>query len=159
MNMNSNEAKSPDAKLIVLAILAAALLVFVTFRYLNRTKSNLPPLFPVFGRVTVDGQPLDRGMIHFAPEKSRGAAHLQYSSAEIQADGGFTLKTNSQPGAPLGWYKVIVIATETPIPENPTNWTPDWLVHKKYTQRGSTDLEIEVIESPSPGTYDLALER
>ena len=157
--MNAKTSESVDPKLIVLAILVSGMLVYLGYRYLQRPQSDLPPLFEVTGRVMVAGRPLDRGMIHFAPERARGATHLPYSSGEIQPDGSFTLSTNSQPGAPLGWYKVIVIATETPIPENPTNWTPDWLVDTKYTLRGTTDLEVEVIESPSEDTYDLVLSK
>ena len=157
--MNAKTSESVDPKLIFLAILASGLIVYLGYRYFQRPRSDLPPLVEVTGRVTVGSKPLDRGMIHFAPEKTRGATHLPYSSGEIRPDGRFTLSTNGQPGAPLGWYKVIVIATETPIPENPTNWTPDWLVDTKYTQRGTTDLEVEVIKSPPADAYDLVLSR
>ncbi len=38
-------------------------------------------------------------------------------------------------------------------------WKPRWLVHEEYTTPATTDLRIELVEKPSPGSYDLRLAR
>ena len=108
----------------------------------------------------VDGEPLDRGSIHFVPDyDSRDQRHLYFSSADIQEDGNYSLDTYGRPGAPLGEYRVLVCATATPPPTDQRGWGPDWIVHEKYTKRVTTDLRIEVVESPADNDYDVQLER
>jgi hypothetical protein len=36
---------------------------------------------------------------------------------------------------------------------------PRWAVHAKYTSEQTTDLQIEVVDKPAPGAYDLELTR
>lgn len=119
------------------------------------------PLVPVKGTVTVAGKPLDRGYIQFVPIDARPAKHKYRSASQVQPDGNYSLKTHRQPGAPLGNYKVVVAATATPMPEpsKRSGWVPDWIVHEKYTNPTTTDLQVEVTESAQEGTYDFTLER
>ena len=146
--------------LTLLGVLVVVLVAVLAYRYFPRKKFDILPLVPVSGRILVEGAPLDRGRIHLVPAADRGAVHQYYSSGDIQADGSYSLTTYGRSGAPLGKYKVMVVANRTPIPEYPLpSWKPDWLVHRRYTKRTTTDLEMEVVASPAAQTYDLDLER
>ena len=61
-----------------------------------------------------------------------------------------------QPGAPPGWYKVILIATE---PGANPNEDLRRVVHARYEREATTPLAFEVVANPSPGRYDLQLSR
>ena len=111
-------------------------------------------LYPVKGRITVDGQPLHRGDIWFDPDETKGTLHLHYSLAKIQPDGSFELRTFIRPGAPLGWYKVVIFATKTEPPASPYGWKPDWIIDSKYATAATTTLTAQVVESPAAGAYD-----
>ena len=74
----------------------------------------------------------------------------------LQRDGSFSVLTNGQPGAPPGWYKVIVIATE---PGANPNEDSRRLLNARYETEATTPLAIEVVANPSPGSYDLQLSR
>jgi len=110
-------------------------------------------LRPVTGKVTVDGNPLTKGMVRFIPDKEKGNTGTTESVGEIQADGTYTLYTNSKPGAPTGWYKVTVNASEVPDSSKPM--TGKSLVDPKYSNAEHPLLSVEVVSSPSPGAYDL----
>jgi hypothetical protein len=130
--------------------------------FLAGCKSRAPEevLLPVSGKVTVDSKPLTLGWVIFYPDASKGNASSRLPAAEIQPDGTYTLLTNSQLGAAAGMYKVVVLASREPIPARPPpNWVPSWLHDQKYAQAETTDLQIEVKDSPEPGRYDLRLAR
>jgi hypothetical protein len=121
-------------------------------------------LVPVSGSVTVAGKPLTAGWVTFYPDRARGNASPRLPVAEIKA-GSYELSTNGRPGAPCGFYKVVVAASPEPIPLKPPR-NPDgtpkklrWLVHEKYTRPETTDLHVEVVERPAPGSYNLELAR
>lgn len=118
-------------------------------------------LVPVAGKVTVDGQPLPLGWVTFYPDPSKGNTSPRQPYAEIQQDGTYQLMTLlSKPGAAPGCYKVVVAATRDPWPARPAaDWSPNWLHAAKYADLQTTDLRVEVVESPAPGRYDLRLER
>ncbi len=117
-------------------------------------------LAPVAGKVTVDAEPLPLGYITFYPDESKDNKSTKLPYGQIQADGSYTLVTNSKPGAPPGWYKVVVAATKDPLPARPPpNWSPNWLHDAKYARPDTTDLKVEVVASPVPGRYDFALTR
>ena len=119
------------------------------------------PLVPVAGKISVEGEPLDRGYIQFIPAGARQAQHQYHSTAEIRADGFYSLKTRTAEGAPEGNYLVVVAATATPMPDpsKRSGWVPDWIIHEKYTQKKTTDLKATVVASPTPGAYDFDLLR
>jgi len=118
----------------------------------------------VEGRVLVAGKPLTSGQIGFIPDESRGATHPEYSIGEMQSDGTFKLVTNDKNGVRPGWYKVVVWASVEPMPATPSYDANGqlkpiaWLVATKYTTKESTDLQIEVVENPPSGAYDLNLD-
>jgi hypothetical protein len=112
--------------------------------------------FPVSGAVSVNGKPLAAGTVSFRPDAERGN-RSQHHPTGVIADGRFELHTLRQRGAPLGWYRVLVLADEnqTAGPVHPL--MPRWATHPKYTSQKTTDLLIEVVETPAPGAYDLRL--
>jgi hypothetical protein len=113
--------------------------------------------YPVRGKVTAGGQPIKRGSISFRPLASKGNQSLHHPAADIDAEGNYQLYTISKPGAPPGWYRVLVFADGNPSPA--PGVPPRWLHHVKYTTEGSTDMLIEVVKDPPAGHYDLKLAR
>jgi hypothetical protein len=116
-------------------------------------------LLPVAGKVTVHGQPLAGGSVSFRPDGSRGNATLHHPTGVIDARGNFELYTTRRRGAPPGWYKVLVFADENRLAGGTHPLMPRWAVHAKYTSEQTTDLQIEVVDKPAPGAYDLELTR
>lgn len=113
--------------------------------------------YPVQGKVTADGKPITVGSVTFRPDASKGNKTLHHPTGNIEADGTYTLYTISKPGAPPGWYRVMVFADGNPNPAPGT--PPQWLHNVKYTAEGTTDLRMEVIENAPAGAYDLKLSR
>jgi hypothetical protein len=120
---------------------------------------------PVAGTVKVEGQPLTKGWLTFYPDDAKGNGSTRLPVAEITSNGSYELTTNGKPGAPCGFYKVVVAASKDPIPLKPPR-NPDgspkglrWLVHDKYTRPETTDILSEVIEEPAAGRYDFDLSR
>jgi hypothetical protein len=127
---------------------------------------------PVTGKILVDGKPLTEAdaTIVFRPDPSKGNALSMDFSGLADEEGNYTLYyENGKPGAAPGWYKVAVVATE------PLNFRtgPDdmkkgrkviagppvrkTLIDRKYTLPTTSGIEIEVVEKPAPGAYDLQL--
>jgi hypothetical protein len=117
-------------------------------------------LLPVVGKVTVNGQPLTTGTgsVSFRPEK--GSANAQEPAGTINQDGMYHLITNGKEGAPTGRYHVLVTDME---PIDPKNSFPYGKrkshVNPKYSDTKTSDLFIEVVQSPTPGAYDLKLSK
>lgn len=116
---------------------------------------------PVAGRVTLDGKGLPLGSVTFKPDASRGNKSLHNPVADIAPDGNFELYTTGKKGAPLGWYKVLVFADANMLAArggaHPA--TPKWMVNEKYIDEKTTDLSVEVVESPAPGRYDFKVSK
>jgi hypothetical protein len=127
--------------------------------------AKVETLAPVVGTVKVQGKPLTLGWITFYPDEARGNTNARLPLAEITTNGTYELTTNGKPGAPPGFYKVVIAATRDVIPVRPPRIQdgkpapPNWLTHEKYTKSQSTDLLIEVVENPAPGAYDLEVSK
>jgi hypothetical protein len=127
--------------------------------------SGVGKTFPVRGKVTLNDQPLAAGtaVVLFKPDASKGNSSPWEPTANVDKEGNYSLTTNGKAGAPLGWYKVIVTATESGVaaPNDPKRGHPHprSLVPAKYGQAKTTDLLIEVVENPGPGAYDLMLKK
>jgi hypothetical protein len=63
-----------------------------------------PKLYPVRGRVTLEGKPLARAVVAFLPTFSVGT----HCVGETKADGTYELSHLGQPGAGRGEYRVVV---------------------------------------------------
>ena len=109
---------------------------------------------PVSGAVTLDGQPLDRGVLLFHPDASRGNTARASCTGPV-SNGRYKLvtsgvtKSDTGEGAPLGWYKVTLIADIPGMAEIKVN--------SKFLNPDTTPLAIEIVENPEPGRYDLQL--
>ncbi len=119
---------------------------------------------PVSGQITLDNKPLSAttSIILFKPDADRGNTSPFEPTGTIDAQGNYTLVTSGKKGAPPGWYKVVVTATEPrgggeykgPRNHRPT---PRSILPARYGQAATSQLAIEVVENPKPGAYDLAL--
>ncbi len=111
---------------------------------------------PVKGQVTLRGQPLKLGSVVFWPMKEKADGQAFEAAAQIAEDGGYELVTRGKPGAPPGTYKVTVTAQVPSNPKDPYSRAKN-LGPEKYTTKENTPLQIDVVENPAPGQYDLQL--
>jgi hypothetical protein len=114
-------------------------------------------LIPVSGKVTLGGKPLKGGGVSFVPDASRENNARVSCVGRIDSQGRYTLSTtgvkgsDSGKGAPLGWYKVILLTT---LPGSPEISVP-----AKYLDPKDTPLKVKVVADPEPGAYDLELKK
>jgi hypothetical protein len=135
------------SRLLILAILSSLI-------GLSLGCGDGPSLKPVKGHVTMNGQPLTKGHITFHPNKDKGNTFGQVCVGEIDAQGEYTLQTRGKPGAPPGWYKVTVSATEAP-PDNTKLSKGSSVGDTTYVLPELTPLEKEVVANAQPGAYDI----
>jgi hypothetical protein len=120
--------------------------------------SNFPKLYPVTGKVTLsDGKPLTAGAVAFHPDSSKGNTAPVDCVSAIDSQGHFELVTrgvkgaDSGRGAPLGWYKVILVA-------NPRGGKlPEINVNPRYLKAETTPLLVEVTADAKSDVYDLRI--
>ena len=115
--------------------------------------------FRVAGSVKLDGKPLTVGAVSLRPDSSRGNGSKHIPTGAIDRQGNYELVTIGKNGAPPGWYKVLVFADANTLPTGVAAHPlpPKWLMNVKYTDPATTDLAVEVSESPTAGAYDLNL--
>lgn len=112
---------------------------------------------PVSGMVMVDGQPLTHFRVSFVPDTVKGNNTPVACMAPIDEQGHYDLRTTAVKsadggrGAPLGWYKVVLL---TGAPGD-----PECDVDPIFTDPNRTPLSIEVVDNAEPGHYDLKLTR
>jgi hypothetical protein len=95
----------------------------------------------VSGVVTLDGNPLERGMVGFAPTGGGMRA-----AGFIQSDGSYTLRTNRESGLNTGEYLVTVVSRE-PGEENPQGGPPmpgPYITPKHYAISSTSGLQFNV---------------
>jgi hypothetical protein len=125
-----------------------------------------PKLYPVKGKVTLDGSELKAGSIAFIADQARGNKVPKNPLGKINSDGTYSITTDGKDGAPLGYYKVTVV---TQMPGMDAG-TPDLVktpgqpsgggdINKRFTSAETTSLSVEVVASPQPGQYDLKVTR
>lgn len=106
---------------------------------------------PVSGYVALNGRPLPGGMVVLRPDKSKGNDSTLTPSAEVQADGRYTIKSIDKPGAPPGWYKVTVVNIPSPGSGQAV------VIPQRYASEADTPLAIEVVPNAGEGAYDIKL--
>jgi hypothetical protein len=114
---------------------------------------------PVSGTVTLDGQPLNAGVLVFTPDVAKGnksniscTSPVKEGRYELQTHG--VTRSDSGAGVPLGWYKVtlrILLESTKKHPVAPINVNP------KYMNVDKTPLSVEVKDNPEPGAYDFQM--
>ena len=113
-------------------------------------------LAPVVGKVTVNGGVLASGSVTFHPDVAKGNLTSHIPVGSIDSNGNYKLMSSTQEGAPLGWYKVTVAAQEPIDPKNPYA-PPKHVIDPKFSDPGSSGLELEVVATPRSGAYDIKL--
>ncbi len=133
--------------------------------------SGVGKTYPVSGLLTLDGKPFtaETTMILFKPEAGRGNTSTFSAAGTVDGEGRYELTTGGKKGAPLGWYKVLVTAhggsAQHPTQpakageSHPQRPVAQSLLPAKYGLEGTSDLLVEVVESPVDGAYDLRLHR
>lgn len=117
-------------------------------------------LEPVEGKVLVEGEPLAHGSFLLKPDAAKGNnSKLDHEPAGlVESAGVYRIYTNKRPGAPAGWYKVVVIGQEPIDPNNP--YAPrKAFINAKYNSEQTTDVRIEVTPNAPAGAYDLNLKK
>jgi hypothetical protein len=119
-------------------------------------------LQPVEGTVTVSRtrDQLSRctyGRVWLYPDRGKGNHTPFVPVAELGRDGRYRAYTDGRPGAPPGWYRVVVLAVEQRDRVGANKATQTLLVNRKYTEAETTDLALEVTSTPTSGAYDLVL--
>lgn len=113
-------------------------------------------LTPVVGKVTVNGTPLGAGSVSFHPDAGKGNTTPHIPVGKLDAEGTYKLMSATKEGAPPGWYKVTVSAQEPIDPKNPYA-PPKHLISPKFSDAGTSGLDVEVVDRPAEGAYDLKL--
>lgn len=116
---------------------------------------------PVSGTVTLNGQPLEQGMVRFAPESG---SKSQPATGQIK-NGKFTMVTTaSSPGVVVGKYKVSIISNKpfAPPPLKPgtppdpkAKFEPESLIPTKYNDIKTSGLEADVTAAVTSLTFAL----
>lgn len=117
-------------------------------------------LLPVVGRVTLDKAPLPTGAVSFRPDAAKGNQSLHHPTGSIDREGRYELFTAGQAGAPPGWYKVVVHATEpTGDTGQASPGLPKSIIDLSYNDPITTPLAVEVVADATAGHYDLHLDK
>jgi hypothetical protein len=113
------------------------------------------------GVVTLDGTPVPRGTVSFAPT---GGGPIAYS--RIGSDGSYSVQTGRDRGLPSGEYLVTVIANELPDasklapgvpPPDGKPITPKWYRSTKTSglkfnvEHGKNTYNLELTSQPPAG--------
>jgi hypothetical protein len=120
---------------------------------------------PVRGRVTVDGEPLraNSATVTYVPDADRGNTATIMPTGNVDQDGHYVLYyAPGKKGALPGWYRVQVVAAQvgpgTRMPGAPNVAPPPPpLFDSKFRSPTTSGLEVEVVETPPTGAYDLQL--
>ncbi len=119
-------------------------------------ESDSETMLPVEGQVRFGGEPLATGTVVLYADPGKGNATKHEPRGDIEADGRYKIFTHPRQGAPPGWYKVAVIATEPSDPKNPYS-LPRSLIPERFSKPDESGLVLEVRSRPPPGAYDLDL--
>lgn len=98
-----------------------------------------PTTGPVVGNVTLDGEPLQSGLVRLSNAEGYGAI------ATVQEDGSFQFETDVE----VGTYTVTVLPPEPPAPGDPPpeKKLPRPNIPRQYQSEQSSPLTIEVTDS------------
>lgn len=110
---------------------------------------------PMRGTVTLDGKPVDHGMVALLPMEGTKAPQ---GAGAIQKDGTYEIETAGKPGAVVGRHKVIVQSREMLSPEEVRAMKVGRsLVPAQYSNYDTTPLTVDV---PGEGTvFDIQMAR
>jgi hypothetical protein len=108
----------------------------------------------------IDGEPLTAGDIVFYPDHGAEQRSDQIPRGTIQPNGTYAIQTAGQRGAPLGDYRVVIVAQTSTRPRhakpNPMNLYP--AIPRRYFNSETTPLRLKVVPQAASGQYDLDLQ-
>jgi hypothetical protein len=113
------------------------------------------PVYPVKGKVTVNGKVLTEGAVTFWPDESKGNKSVIEARGTIGDDGTYELFSREKKGAVLGAYKVTITSQGAPVDSTKLDKAPPQLVPTVFTAKETTTLTKEVVATPAAGAYDL----
>lgn len=102
----------------------------------------------VSGTVTLDGQPVPRGMVQFVPVNDMPTA-----TGEIGPNGEYRLMSAEKTGAYVGKHRVRVEARA--VPKDERDSFPASLIPERYNSEETSKLEFEV--TPGSNNIDIKL--
>jgi hypothetical protein len=117
-----------------------------------------PPLYPVSGKVLVDGEPLAKGFVVFHPDDDRPMAGADLPRGELNQEGVYELHSGEKVGAPPGKYRIVIVAqdlnTRAPDARSAVHPEPKPLIDRLYFDAEKTPLRADVKKDAAPGDYD-----
>lgn len=114
---------------------------------------DLPPAYPVTGKVTVQGTPLSGYLVSFVASDGKGGA-----AAYVGTDGAYSMETlDGRPGCEAGKYKVVIRPGKDAMQEAMKNIKPsskgmpkpESKVPDTYGAATTSPKEIEVKAEPN----------
>ena len=138
------------------AVAAFALITVLLIGVAACDPSAADAFIPVEGQVKSADGFLSKGTVILYPDANKGNSTKHEPRGAIEADGRYKIITHPRAGAPPGWYKVAVIATQPSDPKNPYSPTRS-LIAEKFGNPDESKLAIEVRKDAPPGAYDLIL--
>jgi hypothetical protein len=140
----SRTIRSRAARLVL-----GCLLGFFTFSGCANKK-----LVAVSGKATVDGVPLTKAVVFFAPDKDNPLKTVP--RGRLDENGAYQLETDGAPGVPVGWYRAyIAFESGKQVTGNPSPFLQT--IDPKYLSAGKSPLAFEVVADPQPNVYDLRM--
>ncbi|QDU25903.1 hypothetical protein ETAA8_09750 [Anatilimnocola aggregata] len=115
-------------------------------------------LLDVRGTVQLEQEPLTTGVVSLRAENGNETRHQP--TGLIDSQGNYRLYTAGRPGAPPGFYRVVVFANEPAIDLSKVHpGLPKSLIPKRYNDAISSPLAFEVKPDAAAGSYNLQLTR
>ena len=105
------------------------------------SRPALPPLAPVRGTVSLDGQALTTGKVQFVPD-APPEMNAPVAVGLIGADGSYEMETQGVKGAMVGKHFVRIEANKPPRDE--TDTMPASLIPLYYNNHRTSGLVVEV---------------
>ncbi len=133
--------------------------ILCTFGLISLTGCGGVRRIPISGTVTLDGQPLNGGILVFTPDWDKGNT-AKISCTSPVKEGRYDLETNgitradSGAGVPPGWYKVTLRVLDLGSKKHPQ---APIHVNDKYKSVEKTPLSAEVKDNPESGAYDFKM--
>ncbi len=123
------------------------LIALLALTSLSCGKSDRKPVFPVSGRVLLDGKPLAYAFVVFHPRAGRGSDDVR-PRAHADATGRFVLSTyDSADGAPAGEYRITVEKYRPP--KESDKGPPVNLLPTRYAKPDTSNLAVRIQEGPN----------